>query len=105
MTNTTSTKLIDAIRESIERGQLAAAIILGVLSRSGHPTSVDPDKLIVKPKGVHEKTANQGALSNRICDLMYPHEPAGDFFHYTAAHDNRRRPCGPGGRSRHHFRR
>lgn len=83
MTNTTYTNPIDAIRESIERRKLTAAIISGVLSRSGHPTSVDPDKLIVKPKGVHEKTANQGALSNRICDLMYPHEPAGDFFHYT----------------------
>jgi len=32
MTNTTSTNPIDAIRESIERRQLAAAIISGVLS-------------------------------------------------------------------------
>jgi hypothetical protein len=73
----------EIVQETIRRRRSAADIIEKALAGAGHQTTVDPDILIVRPSGVFEITGNKGALSKQVCDLMYPHQSADDFFHYT----------------------
>jgi hypothetical protein len=86
MTKTTTThplSPIEIVQETIRRRRTAAGIIQKALADDGHQTTVDPNTLIVRPKGVFEITANKGALADQIWDLMYPHAPVGEFFHYS----------------------
>lgn len=82
MPTTPSADRIKQIREKIERPRQAAAIIQAAALGDGHAITVDPEKLTVSPQCVHESTDSR-TLSEQICDLMYPHEPIGEFFHYT----------------------
>jgi hypothetical protein len=73
----------EIMQETIRRRRTAAGIIEKALADAGHQTTVDPNILIVRPSRVFEITGNKGVLSNQICDLMYPHQPVGEFFHYS----------------------
>lgn len=79
---TSASDRIDEIRERIERPRRAAAIIEAALRNAGHPMTVDPEKLTVSSDCIHETTGSR-TLSEHVCDAMYPHEPGGEFFHYT----------------------
>lgn len=82
MTTISAADRITQIRQIAERPRRAAAIIEAAARDAGHPIAVDPEKLTVSPDCIHETTDSR-ALSEHVCDVMYPHEPGGDFFHYT----------------------
>lgn len=82
MTIPTAADRIRQIRAISERPRRAAAIIAAAARDAGHHISVDPEKLTVASEFITETTGSR-ALSDWICDQMYPCEPGGEFFHYT----------------------
>ncbi|GAB9109827.1 hypothetical protein [Bradyrhizobium diazoefficiens] len=81
-TNFTAADRIDQIKEVVERPQFAAAMIACTLRGAGQEIPIDPNRLTVGPKGIHETTGSR-VLSDHVCDLMHPHVAGGDYFHYT----------------------
>lgn len=90
MTTTTAADRIMQIRQSIQRPRRAGAIIEAAARDAGHPVTVDPEKLTVSSDCIHETTGGR-PLSEHIYCAMYPHEPGGEFFHYTGSLDCRLR--------------
>jgi hypothetical protein len=80
--NNASNRINEVIWNHRERPQLAVAIIEGAARQLGHTVAVDWTSLVIIEKGIHEKTESR-ILSDQICGLVFPHENAGEFHHYT----------------------
>jgi hypothetical protein len=82
MSTSSSTNKVDEIKEVMDRPRFVAAMIECTLRGVGQEIAINPAWLTIRPKGIHEMTSSR-VLSDHVCNLMQPHVPGGDFFHYT----------------------